>query len=38
MEYHYLFYTPLHIVGDEAVKQAGWKLSNAGQSVFRMTF
>jgi ectoine hydroxylase-related dioxygenase (phytanoyl-CoA dioxygenase family) len=38
IEHHHPFYTPLHKVSDEAVKQAGLKFSNAGQSAFRKTF
>jgi ectoine hydroxylase len=38
IEHHHPFYTPLHKVSDEAVKQAGLKLSNAGQAAFRKTF
>ena len=38
IEHHHPFYTPLHKVSDEAVKQAGLKFSNAGQAAFRKTF
>lgn len=38
IEHHHPFYTPLHKVNDEAVKQAGLKFSNAGQAAFRKTF
>ena len=38
IEHHHPFYTPLHKVSDETVKQAGLKFSNAGQAAFRKTF
>ena len=38
IEHHHPFYTPLHKVSNEAVKQAGLKFSNAGQAAFRKTF
>jgi hypothetical protein len=38
IEHYHPFYTPLHKVSNEAVKQAGLKFSNAGQSAFRKLF
>jgi hypothetical protein len=38
IEHHHPFYTPLHKVSNEAIKQAGLKFSNTGQAAFRKTF